>query len=183
MACTSIQALLRTCGQEGIIAGVEKLYAISYADLAPASGVAGTPIYTTTAGGVVSDIGLADGKTFVEIGILKSTVGLKETLTKNAQNGVSFLTQEVTLVLSDLTAENKAFAENVLNQPIAIMIKTRSEKYFVAGLNGQLELSALEGGTGTAPEDLIGYTLTFQGLSKNLIPMVDSALVPELLPA
>ena len=181
MACASLVALPRACGTQGIIAGVEKLYMLSAADLAPASGVAGSPIYTATTAGVISDIGLVASKFFVPVGILKSTVGLNEDGQFNEQNGSAFFKQEFTLTLSDLTTENRQFVESVLTQPVAVLIKTRTEKYFVAGLNSQLQLSAVKGGTGTAEADLIGYTLTFSGLDTKLIPMVDSALVPSLL--
>lgn len=181
MACTSLVALPRACGVDGVMAGVQELYVISYNDLAPASGVAGTPIFTTTTGGVISDIGTASGKFYVKVGLLKSTSGLKETLTKNLQNGVAFFTQEFSLVLSDLTTENSVFIQSVLNQPISILLKTRTGKYFVAGLNGQFELATLEGGTGTAEADLTGHTLTFHGLETKLIPMVDPALIPTII--
>lgn len=181
MACTSLTALPRACGAEGIIAGIEKVYIVSYTDLAPATGVAGTPFYTTAVNGMISDIGLDASKKYVEVGLLKSTSNFKETLTKNPQNGTAFFTQEFTLTLSDITVENKAFVQNVLNQPISIIIKSRTGKHFVAGLNGQFELSAMEGGTGAAEGDLIGYTLTFQGLSTTLIPMVEDSLLVDLV--
>lgn len=181
MACSPIVTLPRACGTAGVIAGLESLYVISFVDLAPASGTAGSPTFTLSAGGVISAIGLDSGKKFVEVGLLKSTAGLKETLTKDTSKGLAFLTQEFTLVLADLTAENKVFVESVLNQPIAILIKTRTGKYFAAGLNGQFELSALEGGTGTSETDLIGYTLTFAGLDTKLIPMVDTSIIATLI--
>ena len=180
MACPSITALPRTCGTEGIYGGLEKLYIIAYKDLAPASGVAGTPIYVLTSG-MVSDIGLVDTKTFVEVGLLKSTSGIKETLTKNFQSGTNFFTQESTLILSDITTENRAFINSVRYQPVSILVKTRTGKWFVTGLNGQLELSAAEGGTGTAETDLTGYTLTFQGIDGNMIPQVEESLIADIV--
>ena len=45
MACTSLTALPRACGAEGVIAGLEELYVISYVDIAPVTGVAGTPLH------------------------------------------------------------------------------------------------------------------------------------------
>lgn len=183
MACASLTSLPRACGAEGNVAGLEKLYIISYADLDPSTGTAGDPIYTTAVGGMISDIGLKTGKTYVEIGLAKSTSGIKETLTKNDQNGVSFLTQEITLVLHGLSLENRAFINSVKNQPVSILVRSRMNKWFVTGLNGQLELSAMEGGTGTAQEDLNGYTLTFSGIDAGLIPQVEQALIATLLPA
>lgn len=178
MACTSLVSLPRACGAEGVVAGLEKLYAIAYSDLAI---VTGTTNHTVSSSGIVNQIGLDSTKKFVEVGLLKSTAGLQEALTKNAQTGTAFLTQTLTLVIGNLTAENKTFAESVLNQPVAIMLKTRTGKYFVAGLNGQFELSGLEGGTGVAEGDLIGYTLTFTGISTSLIPQVDETIISTLI--
>jgi hypothetical protein len=181
MACTSLVALPRACGAEGIVAGVQELYIISYADLAPASGVAGTPVYTVTTGGVISDIGLDASKKYVQVGLLKQTSGFKETLAKNTQNGTAVWNQELPVTLADLTSENRVFINSVLNQPVSIMVKTFSGKYFVAGLNGQFEVSAGEGGTGTAITDLMGYTLTFSGFDTLPISMVDASLIAELI--
>ena len=177
MACTSLVALPRACGAAGIVAGLEKLYIISFEDLVP---LPSGEVYAETAG-LISDISVDSTKNFVEVGLLKSTAGLNEELTKNLQNGTAFLTQTLTVVLSDLTTANKTFVENVLNQPVAVMIKTRTGKYYAAGLNGQLELSGLSGGTGIAEGDLIGYTLTFSGISTSLISMVDNTIVASLL--
>ena len=179
MACSSLVALPRACGAEGVMAGLEKLYMIAFADLAPISG--STEVYDTSVGGMVNEIGLDSGKHYVEVGLLKSTAGLQEALTKNAQNGTAFFTQTFTLVLGGITAENRAFVQSVLNQPVAILIKSRTGKFFAAGLNGQFELSAAEGGTGTAESDLIGYTLTFSGISTALVPEVDPTIVEDLI--
>lgn len=179
MACTSLVALPRSCGTQGIVAGLEKLYIASFADLKSLSG-AGTPTYTETAG-VVSNIGFLTGKEFVEVGLLKSSSGLKETLTKNLQNGTAFFTQDLTLVLSDITPENRTFIQSVLNQPVAFLLKSRTGKYFSAGLNGLMELSTADGGSGTAEADLTGYTLMFAGISNDLMKIVDPALVPTIL--
>lgn len=182
MACSSLIALPRACGT-GVVAGLEKLYMIAYNDLATADGATNENTYTTSTGGIVNDIGLDSGKKFVEIGLLKSTAGLAEALTKDTTKGTSFLTQTFTLVLGDLTVENKAWIESVMNQPVAILIKSRTGKFFVTGLNGQFELSALAGGTGTADADLIGYTLTFSGIDTKLIPQVDGTIIADLIAA
>lgn len=181
MACISLAALPRACGAEGVLAGLEKLYAISFIDLAVPTGATNGDVYTTSTGGLISAIGLDSGKKFVEIGLLKSSAGLSETLTKDSTKGISYLTQSFTMVLADLTSDNKTFVEGVMNQPIAIIVKSRTGKFYAAGLNGQLELSALESGTGTAEGDTIGYTLTFSGISTKLIPQVDSTIISTLI--
>jgi hypothetical protein len=180
-ACVSVAALARACGTDGVAAGIEQLYIIAFKDLAPISGDAGTPIYATASNGMVSNIGLADTKSYVKIDLLKSTSGFKDPMTKNNQNGTLFYTPEMNLVLSDLTIENRNFILSVQNQPVSMLYLNRTGKYFVVGLNGQFELSALEGGTGTAEADLIGSTLTFSGIDTVPMRQVELALVPTLL--
>jgi hypothetical protein len=178
MACTSITALARNCG-EGIVAGLEKLYMVAFKDLVPVSG--STEVYSTATNGVVNEIGLDTGKSFVEIGLLKSTAGLEEKLTKDNSKGIAFLDQTFTLVLGDLSTENREWIESVMMQPVAVLIKSRTGKFYTSGLNGQFELSELTGGTGSKEDDQIGYTLTFKGISTKLIPQVEPSIVSGLI--
>ncbi|MBS1632685.1 MAG: hypothetical protein JST10_08945, partial [Bacteroidetes bacterium] len=121
------------------------------------------------------------GKSYVEIGLLKNTSGLNEKLTKDPTKGTSFMTQTFTLVLSDLTIENQTFVKSVKDQPVSVIYKSRTGKFFVVGLNGQFEITNIEGGTGTAEADLIGYTLTFEGNSPSVAMLIDDSLVASLI--
>lgn len=183
MACASIVALPRSCGAEGILGGIEACYMAAFVDLEVPEGSTNGEVYTVSVGGLVSAIGLVTDKSFVEIGLLKSSSGLAETLTKDATKGVAYFTQTFTLVLSGLTAENKTFVESVLNQPVAVVVKSRTGKYYVAGLNGSLELATSESGTGLAEGDGQLYNLTFTGIDNKLIMQVDPTIISTLLDA
>ncbi|RZK04520.1 MAG: hypothetical protein EOO46_16495 [Flavobacterium sp.] len=154
---------------------------VAFSDMGPHADSTTGDVYTTATGGTVNAIQMDSGKKFVEIGLLKNTSGLNEALTKDSTKGISFFTQTFTLVLGDVTIENKAFVESVMNQPVAVIIKTRTGKYFAAGLNGLFELASAEGGTGVAETDLIGYTLTFSGLSTGTMKLVDPSIVAGLI--
>lgn len=181
MACTSLTALTRACGSQGVLAGLEKVYMIAFVDLGPHASSTTGDVYTTASNGTVNAIQTDSTKNFVEIGLLKNTAGLNETLTKDPTKGIAFFTQTLSLVLGDVTIENKGFIENVLNQPVAVIIKSRTGKYFAAGLNGLLELKTAEGGTGVAESDLIGYTLTFEGLSLTTMQLVEPSIITDLI--
>lgn len=175
MACNSLTALPRACS-DGIVAGLEKMYIIAFKDLTSVSG--STEVYATATNGTVNNIGFVTSSVkYVEVGLLKSTSGLSETLTKDTTKGVSFFTQTYTTVLGDLTIENQTFIKSTVNQPVSVIYKTRTGKYFVIGLNGQLEMSAVDGGTGIAESDLAGHTLTFSGISKTPAPFLDSSIL------
>jgi hypothetical protein len=178
MACNSLVALPRVCS-DGVLAGVEKVYIIAFKDLETYPGT--NEVFSATTAGTVVDIAFAGSERFVEIGLLKSTSGLNEVLTKDNTRGTSFFTQTFTVVLSDVTADNHKFIKDVQNQPVAVLYKTRTGKWFVAGLNGQFEISAIEGGTGVAEADLIGYTLTFNGISTTVAPLVLESEVQDFI--
>lgn len=179
MACESLSALPRLCA-EGTLGGLNKVYIIAHKDLdAINSGT--TEVYSASTNGIVNQVGLASGKTYVEIGLLKNTSGVKETLTKDPTKGTCFFNQEFTLVLGGLSNENRDFVEKVKNQPVSVIYKARNGNHYVIGLEGDLEVSAIEGGTGTAEGDLVGYSITFQGLSSTATPLMDSSIVASLV--
>jgi len=179
MPCSSLVALARACGAEGIAGGIEKLYAISYNDLNPAPGL--YP-FTLSVGGLVNTIALDATKKFTEISILKNTVKIEEVLTKDLTKGSSFYTVNLTgLTLSGLSIENQAFVKSVADQPVAILVKTRNTKWFVLGLNGELELNSAMGDFGTAEGDLQGYVIGFTGVATSLIPGLDITILSTLI--
>ena len=181
MACSSLVALPRACGASGIIAGSEKLYIISFADLAPLSGSPTGEVYSAATSGIVNIINVASGKTFVEIGLTRDSTGINEVLTKDLKTGNAFFTQTLTVVLSELSIQNQAFISSVLNQPVTVILKARTGKYYVAGLNGLLELATVEGGSGIQSTDLNGYKMTFTGIDSLPIQIVDTTIIPSLI--
>lgn len=174
MACNSLSALPRACG--GVVAGLEKVYIIAFKDL---SGT--TSVYSATTGGTVVSVNLVGGKKYQEIGLLKSTSGLNQKLTKDNTKGVSYFTHTFTVTLGDLSAANYQFVTDAKDQPVSVIVKSRTGNYYVAGLNGQFEVTAVDGGTGTAESDLIGYTVTFEGVSTTAFPLLDSSIVASLI--
>lgn len=178
MACSSLLGLPRPCG-DGNVAGLEKLYAIAFSDLAAVSG--STEVYSVSEGGLIDEIGVDAGKAFVEIGLLKSTSGLQEALTKDNATASAFFTQTFTLVLGGQTQAVRDWVKSVMMQPVALIYKSRMGNFYAIGLNGQFELSATEGGSGVAETDLAGYTLTFTGISLELVKQIDATIIADLI--
>jgi len=178
MSCPSLTALAKSCGATGVMGGLlSKAYFLAYNDLDTSAGAG----FTTSAGDVVNAVTLKATKKFVEVGLLKNTAGLTEKASIDSTKGLFWFSQDFTLVLSGMTSENRAFLKSVMNQGIVIMFQARSGNHYVVGLNGLLELSAAEGGTGTQESDLNGYTLTFSGIDTEPARLVDSTIVAGLI--
>lgn len=180
MACLSLEEVQRECGAAGIMGGADDLLVMSYNDAEPV-GLDGK-VYAITAG-VVSEIGRKTTKKFVKVSMPPETGGLAEALTANIQNGSSFFTQTLTLVMQKLSVVNRDFVLSVMNQPIIAIVRTPNGKYYAGGLGGRLQLATADGGTGIAAGDLQGRTLTFTGNEDNPFPEVDAALIPDLIVA
>lgn len=178
MACASIVKLPNACGGDFLMAGSETLYMVAYKDTIPA-GTASTDRYVAT-NGIITAIGLTAGVKYVEIGTAKNTAGFTEELTKN-DNGTGFITQTVSATILDITPANITFVESVANQPVSVIIKLNTGKFVALGLNGKLELSALSGGGGVASGDTIGYALTFTGIDKSLVKLVNDSYVNSII--
>lgn len=157
MACESILTVSLVCS-DSLMAGVSKVYLIAAKDLSASSG----STYTLATNGMINNIGVASGKTFVEIGVLKNTAGGNETGVFN-ENATRYKTVEVPLQITDITADSEKFIDSVFTQDVAGILKSASGKYFAFGLQGGIKLSAYTKSLGVASSDLIGYTLTFSG--------------------
>lgn len=176
MACLSLSGLSRTCGV-AVLGGVEKFYAIAYKDLVPVS-TATTEVFAVGTNDVVNDIGVS-ATTFVEIELVRETSGLNETYTKEGL--VSYFTQTGTLVLGEISIENRNFVKSLINNPVAIIYKSKMGKYYLIGQDGTCEMTASEGGLGTAIGDTNGYTITFTATSSKPAYIVDESLIPSLI--
>lgn len=173
MACTSITALPRTCPPDLVQGGVQELYMISHSDL-------NKPYVTYSVSGLISDISIATGKQYVQVGLVKNTANLAEELTKSIEAGTAFYTQTFTVLLMGMTSENIAFVESVVNQPVSIVFKTKTGNHYGIGFDGNIEVTGVTSATGTAEADMVGYTLTFTGTSGKLARMVDPTLIPVI---
>ena len=178
MACNSITAISKVCGVS-LIPGSEKLWMIAHKDLAV---ISGTDVYTVGATGSntwVTAIGATDS--YVEIGYLRDTASFTGEGTIDPARGVAFSTNTLTFKLGDLSLENQKFLETVLTQPVSAILKLRTGKYYVLGLNGLFQLSAFTVASGAGPADEVSYTLTFNEIDGIVPRQVNPAIIAGLI--
>ncbi len=181
MSCTSAIAYTKQCGK-GISGGVAKLWVIGYGDLSYISGT--TETYAVASGGtMVNQINVASGKTFVSVGLLKESVSFKGTVKRDSSTGAVSNSTEVDVVISSITDVAKQFIDNLMSQPVAILIKLRSGNYIVTGLNGFMELTDVGESTGTKNSDMNGYQIKFTGVDEGLTKTIDPTYVRSIVDA
>ena len=177
MACESLIAYSKEC--KSTAGGVQRLYLLSYKDLGLIED-SNLP-YTSGVTDMITEVAFDNDARFVNVGTIKNTVGITETLTKTPETGTSEVATELTLVISNITSSSRNFAQSLAEGEVVALIQLRSGNYLIAGLDGGLETSTIAGGSGTAGADLNGYTITLSGVENQLLRLVDSAIVPELI--
>jgi hypothetical protein len=178
--CGSVAAYTKQCGR-GIGGGVEKMWIISYNDLATVSS-GSTDTYAFASGStIVSNIALASGKTFSSVGLLKESVSFKGSAKRDSSTGAFENQTETTLTISNISEVAKTFVDSLFQAPVAILIKLRSKNYIVTGLNGFTELTDAEESTGTKNGDANGYILKLTGVSEGLTSTVDPTLIASIV--
>ena len=178
MACSTLQAITRLC-PVSVRPGISKMWMIAFKDLYV---ISGTDVYTVgTSSNLVNAIGVTGSNKFVEIAALRDSNGFDSAYTIAPEKGVYFSTNTLSFKLSDLTVENKLFVDKVAGQPVAAILKSRTNKYYVLGLGGELEATAIQGTSGRATGDDLGYTLTFNETADGVPNGVDPTLVPTIV--
>lgn len=180
MSCLrSLTKYKRDC--KGVTGGVQKLWMVSYSDLAKVSGSLLNYAVDST-GNMVNEIGLAVSKKFVEVGLLKNTVGVTENLTKTSETNAIEISTELTLVIANISVESRTFVTNLVEAgEVAAIIQLRSGKFIAIGLDGYTEVSAVAGGSGVAGADLNGYTITISGTENELMKLVDPLIITTIV--
>ena len=177
MACESLIAYSKECGS--ISGGVQRLWLLAYKDLGVVEG-SNLP-YEVGASDEITDIAFNDEARFVPVGTIRNTVGISETFTKTVETGTSEITTELSLVISQITNSSRSFVKSLADGELVALIQLRSGAYIIAGLDGGLEATTIEGGSGTEGGDLNGYTITFEGVENELLRLVDESLITDLI--
>jgi len=178
MACSSIVSLLRSCGQR-ITPGTDEYYFIRFGDLS--ANTSTRLVYSADTQDTIQAIYKNSGTTFVQVQGLKDTAGLTETGTIDQTKGVNYLTQTWKLSINYQSAADKTFIESVRDQPIVVLYKNRSGVYFATGVEGNLMLKTLEGGSGTDLSSSAAYALSFEGTSTSTVRLVNTSIVTGLI--
>jgi len=97
---------------------------------------------------------------------LKGTNSFTQVVTSSRENGTSFVEQTLSVQLKKQDiATHKTVKLLSYGRP-HIVVRTRNNQYFLAGLERGMELTTANVESGTAMGDFNGYTLTFVGMEK-----------------
>lgn len=161
--------------------GVRKIYITDFANITGITEQAGGILVAS--GEVISNIALASGEQFYEFEFLRNTSSYQETATISLENGTTFYTQTITLVIPrrEQAKRNKIALLAAGQKKLAIIVQDSNSLYWYFGQEDGCIMTALDGGSGVAKTDANGYTITFTAEEPNQAPEVLDSIIAGLL--
>lgn len=162
MSCDISKGRLEAC-KDGV-SGLDAIYIINYGDYNPDSTLAGGDVlYSTTAGYEDSISDIANVSTIYKYE-LKGANSFEQTIQTSRDNGTTFFEQVLTVQLKKQDpVTHKTIKLLAYGRP-HIIVRTRGNQFFIAGLQRGCDVTAGTVSSGTAMGDFNGYSLTFTGM-------------------
>jgi hypothetical protein len=168
-------------GCEPNAGGVKKIYITDAVSVTGITQNAGGILVAS--GEVINNIAMATGTFFYNFEFNRNTSSYVESATVNLENGTTFYTQTITLVIPrrEQTKRNKILLLAAGQKKLNIIVQDSNDLYWFFGQSEGCILTANEGGSGTAKTDLNGYTITFTAEEPTLAPEVLSSVIPAIV--
>jgi hypothetical protein len=162
--CDITTGRLEVC--KDVVGGIDAIYFINYGDYNSASDV----VYTAS----TDTIDTIANVTSLFKYQLKGINSFDQVVNTSRDAGTSFVEQTLSVVLKKQDAATHKTVKLLSYGRPNVIIKTRNNQFFLAGLEHGMELTTANVSNGTAMGDLVGYTLTFVGTEKLLANLLDA---------
>lgn len=154
MSCDISNGVAEPC--KSSVGGLDALYLINYGDYS-----ASDITYDVTNTDMINDINSVSNIYKFE---LKGANSFEQTITSSRDNGTTFVEQTLTVTLKQQSAAKHKLVKLLAYGRPHIIVRTRANQYFLAGLERGMDMATGTISNGTAMGDLNGYTLTFTGM-------------------
>lgn len=168
MACALTQGYSLSCRDSA--GGIKSVYFIEFGNV---SGV-------TESNGTVSAIAKANGGRFYKYNLQRATGNWEEAYNDSAENGTSFHTQTLSIILNKMQAATSQEIALLAQNRLLAVVEDRNGKYWLLGQENGLERSGGRAGSGTAMGDRNGYELTFTSDNVDPANEVSSGIISAL---
>jgi hypothetical protein len=162
MSCDIANGRLEACKDS--VSGLDAIYIINYGDYNPdPAALGGDVTYSATAGleDVITEIASVSTVYKFE---LKGANSFEQTIQTSRDNGTTFFEQALTIQLKRQDAATHKTIKLLAYGRPHIIVRTRGNQFFIAGLQRGCDVTAGTVSSGSAMGDFSGYNLTFTGM-------------------
>jgi hypothetical protein len=153
MSCDISNGVAEPC--KSAVGGLDAIYIINYGDY-----TTNDLTYDGTQTDMINDI---NGVSNIYKFELKGANSFEQTITSSRDNGTTYVEQVLTVNLKQQSAAKTKLVKLLSYGRPHIIVRTRANQYFLAGLERGMDLTTGVISNGTAMGDMNGYTLTFTG--------------------
>jgi len=171
--CEITTGRLEVC--KDVVGGLDAIYFINYGDYSFPTDV--TYVSSTDTIDAIANV------TSLYKYQLKGTNTFDQVITTSRENGTSFVEQTLSVVLKKQDAATHKTVKLLSYGRPNIIVKTRNNQFFLAGLEHGMELTTANVSNGAQMGDLVGYNLTFVGTEKILANLLDTTTEAGLIGA
>lgn len=159
MSCNIANGRLEACKDS--VSGLDAIYIINYGTYNPDdNSLGGDVTYNATDTDMIDLI--ANVPTVYKYE-LKGGNAFEEAIQSSRENGTTFFEQTLTIQLKHKDAATHKTIKLLAYGRPNIIVRTRSNQFFIAGLQRGMDVTAGKVSSGTALGDFNGYELTFTG--------------------
>ncbi len=163
------------------VSGLDSIYFINFGSYNPDPSTGGGDItYSGTLGEEDLITGIT-GVTEIYKYELKGNNSFETTINSSRENGTTFFEQTLTVQFKRQDAVTHKNIKMLAYGRPNIIVRTRGNQFFLAGLQFGMDVSAGTISTGSAMGDFNGYGLTFQGMEMSPANFLDCATEADLL--
>lgn len=179
MSCDIANGRLEACKDS--VSGLDAIYIINYGTYNPdASTLGGDVVYSATAGEEDLITAINNVPTVYKYE-LKGANSFEQTIQSSRDNGTTFFEQVLTIQLKKQdVVTHKTIKLLAYGRP-NIIVRTRGNEFFIAGLQRGCDVTAGTVSSGTALGDFNGYGLTFTGMENVPANFLDCSSEADLL--
>lgn len=155
MSCDIANGRLESCKDS--ISGLDAVFFVNYGDYNPETDIT----YDVTNTDQINDINSVSSLYKYE---LKGANSFEQTINSSRENGTTFVEQVLTIQLKKQDAATHKNVKLLSFGRPHIVVKTRSNQYFLMGLERGADVTAGTISSGTQMGDFNGYSLTFTAM-------------------
>ena len=140
----------------------------------------------TVTSGEITALALETPATWQKFHFARNSGNFTEAMTTDVTTGSNTYTQTITFNLArrEVNKRNALMLLGAGQRDLMFLVKDNNGNWWLFGYNEDLErglqMTGLDGGSGSAGTELNGYTPTFSGELKEMAYAVDSSIIPTL---
>ena len=131
----------------------------------------------TPSSGTITAVTNKTGKKWLKYELVKETASFKETFNDNIQNGTTYYTQELELILNKLQTATRNELLLLGKGHFWVIVLDQNGKYWLLGYQNGIDRSGGSSESGKGYGDRNGYAINFKGMEPELAIEVTSAAV------